>query len=90
MDITNYTSDVVEKSTLVLGLTHKQKEKAEKSVEIIEQVARIARGNLTTTEDVEAAVERHGAVISETMAASEKLSELSKELKEVVARFTLN
>jgi len=89
VDITNFTSDVVEKSSLVLGLTHKQKEKAEKSVEIIEQVAKIARGNLTTTEDVEAAVERHGAVISETMAASEKLSELSKELKEVVARFTL-
>lgn len=90
VDITNYTSDVVEKSTLVLGLTHKQKEKAEKSVDIIEQVAKIARGNLTTTENVEAAVERHGAVISETMAASEKLSELSKELKEVVAHFTLS
>ncbi len=89
VDITNYTSDVVEKSTLVLGLTHKQKEKAAKTVEIIEQVAKIARGNLTTTEDVEAAVERHGAVISETMAASQKLSELSRELKEVVARFTL-
>ncbi|GMR05386.1 MAG: methyl-accepting chemotaxis protein [Thermodesulfobacteriota bacterium] len=90
VDITNYTSDVVEKSTLVLGLTHKQKEKAGKSVEIIEQVARIARGNLTTTENVEAAVERHGAVIKETMAASEKLSELSRELKEVVARFILD
>lgn len=89
VDITHFTSDVAEKSTLVLGLTHKQKEKAEKTVELTEQVAKIARENLTTTEKVEAAVERHGGVISETMAASEKLSGLSRELKEVVARFRL-
>ncbi|MFQ5736704.1 MAG: methyl-accepting chemotaxis protein [Thermodesulfobacteriota bacterium] len=90
VDITHYTSDVAEKSTMILGLTHKQKEKAEKSVEIIGQVAKIARENLNTTEGVEAAVERHGAVIKETIAASEKLSELSKELKEVVASFKLD
>ena len=34
-------------------------------------------------------VERHGAAINETMAAAEKLSELSKELKTVAARFNL-
>ncbi len=90
VDITHYTSDVAEKSTLVLGLTHKQKEKAEKTVEITERVAKIARENLTTTENVEAAVERHGAVIKETIAASEKLSELAKELKKVVASFRLD
>jgi len=88
IDITNYTADVAEKATLILGLTHKQKEKAEKAVEIVEAVARIARENLSTTEVVEAAVERHGAAINETIAASEKLSVLSKELKSVVARFT--
>lgn len=88
VDITNYTSDVAEKATLILGLTHKQKEKAEKAVEIVEAVARIARENLSTTEVVEAAVERHGAAINETIAASEKLSVVSKELKSVVARFT--
>jgi methyl-accepting chemotaxis protein len=89
VDITNYTSDVAEKATMILGLTHKQKEKVEKSVEIIEQVANIARENLSSTEKVESAVERHGAAINETMAASEKLSELSKELKAVAARFNL-
>lgn len=89
VDITNYTSDVAEKATLILGLTHKQKEKVEKSVEIIEQVANIARENLSSTEKVESAVERHGAAINETMAASEKLFELSKELKTVSARFDL-
>ncbi|MBI5453856.1 MAG: methyl-accepting chemotaxis protein [Deltaproteobacteria bacterium] len=88
VDITNYTSDVAEKATLILGLTHKQKEKAEKTVEIVEAVAKIARENLSTTEEVEAAVERHGTSINETIAASEKLSVLSKELKSVVARFT--
>ncbi|HBG46311.1 MAG TPA: hypothetical protein DDW94_04900 [Deltaproteobacteria bacterium] len=89
VDITNYTADVAEKANLILGLTHKQKEKAGKTVDIIEQVANIARENLSSTERVETAVERHGAAISETMAASEKLSALSKELKAVVARFTL-
>lgn len=89
VDITNYTSDVAEKATLILGLTHRQKEKAEKTVEITEQVARIARDNLNSTEKVEEAVERHGAVINETIAASQKLSELSRELKAVVANFNL-
>jgi len=89
VDITNYTSEVAEKATLILGLTHRQKEKVEKSVEIIEQVANIARENLSSTEKVESAVEKHGAAISETMAASEKLSELSKELRTVAARFNL-
>lgn len=89
VDITNYTSEVAEKATLILALTHKQKEKVEKSVAIIEQVADIARENLSSTEKVESAVERHGAAINETMAASEKLSELSKELKTVAARFNL-
>ena len=89
VDITNYTSEVAEKATIILGLTHRQKEKVEKSVEIITQVADIARENLSSTEKVESAVERHGAAINETMAAAEKLSELSKELKTVAARFNL-
>ncbi len=89
-DISHYTSDVAEKATLILGLTHRQKEKAAKTVETIEEVARIARENVGSTELVEAAVERHGAAINETIAASQKLSGLSKELKTVVAGFTLN
>lgn len=89
VDITNYTSDVAEKATTILALTHRQKEKAEKSVDIIEEVARIARENLDSTERVESAVERHGAAINETIAASQKLSELSKELKTVVSNFNL-
>ncbi|WKZ32998.1 MAG: methyl-accepting chemotaxis protein [Thermodesulfobacteriota bacterium] len=89
VEITNYSSEVAEKATVILGLTQKQKEKAEKTVEIIEQVAKIARENVASTERVESAVEKHGAAISETLAASEKLSGLSKDLRAVVARFTL-
>lgn len=89
VDITHYTSDVAEKATMILGLTHRQKDKAEKSVDIIEEVARIARENLESTEKVESAVERHGAAINETIAASQKLSELSRELKTVVSNFNL-
>ncbi len=87
VDITNYTADVAEKSTMILGLTHKQKDKAEKTVTTIESVANIARQNLTSTEKMESSVERHGATINETIAASRKLSELSEELRSVVAKF---
>ena len=88
-DITKYTSDVVERAALILNLTHKQKEKAEKTVYITEEIAKIARGNVKSTELVEGAVERHGATIKETMEASRKLSQLSAELKNVVERFDL-
>jgi methyl-accepting chemotaxis protein len=81
---------VAEKATLILGLTHKQKENAEKTVDKIEEVSRIARENVTSTELVEAAVEKHGAAISETIAASQKLSDLSKELSAVLSGFNLN
>lgn len=89
VDITNYTSEVAEKATSILGLTHKQKEKADKTVEITERAASITRENLDTTERVEAAVDHHGKVISETIEASKKLSELSSELKAVTDRFNL-
>ena len=89
-DITHYTSDVAEKATLIIGLTHKQKEKAAKTVETIDEVARIAKENVSSTELVEAAVERHGTAITETISSAQKLSELSKELKTVVEGFKLN
>jgi len=72
VDITNYTSEVAEKASIILGLTHKQKEKAGKTVEIIKQVAHIAKENLSSTERVESAVERHGTAINETITAAEK------------------
>jgi methyl-accepting chemotaxis protein len=89
VDITHYTADVAEKATAVLALTQKQKEKAEKTVDITEAVARIARRNVASTEKVESAVERHGAAIKETMAASKKLAKHSDELKKVVSRFSI-
>jgi methyl-accepting chemotaxis protein len=89
VDITNYTSDMAGKATSILALSHKQKEKAEKIVDITERAASITRENLDTTEKVEAAVEKHGAVIDETIGGAERLSELSEELKAVVDQFNL-
>lgn len=89
-DITNYTSDVAEKANFILGLTHKQKEKAERTVVAIEEVARIARDNVSSTELVESAIERHGAAITEAITASKKLSDLSKALKGAVSTFVLD
>ncbi|MFQ5354028.1 MAG: methyl-accepting chemotaxis protein [Thermodesulfobacteriota bacterium] len=86
-DITMYTSDVVEKATLVLGLTRKQKEKAEDTSLLTGKIAGIAQDNLKSTELMEEAVNRHGSAIAETVEASRKLSELSKELKSVVESF---
>jgi methyl-accepting chemotaxis protein len=86
-DITGYTSEVVEKSSLILGLTQKQKDMVGRSVETIGEVAKIAQENLSAIEGVEKAVEKHGNAIEDTLNASQKLSELSEELKTVVSRF---
>ena len=88
-DITNFTADVAERGTTILSLTQKQKEKADKTVEAIEEVSSIAHENLTNTERVETAVTTHGSAITQTIEASQKLAELSSELKAVVSRFTL-
>jgi methyl-accepting chemotaxis protein len=89
VDITNYTSDVAERATSVIGITQDQKEKAKRTADIIEKVADIARENLSTTEDVDNSVERHGAAIKETIEASDKLKALSEEMKAVVQRFNI-
>ncbi|MEK7774124.1 MAG: methyl-accepting chemotaxis protein [Deltaproteobacteria bacterium] len=89
VEITNYTAEVAERASSVIGLTHRQKEKAEKAVEVIGQVAGIARENLISTEKVDAAVERHGAAINDVIEESKKLSALSKELQGVISRFNL-
>ncbi len=89
VDITNYTAEVAERGTTILSLTHRQKEKAEKTVDTIADAADIAKQNLGSTEKVEAAVARHGGALEETIAASKKLSELSSELKAVVSKFNL-
>ncbi|MCR4288086.1 MAG: hypothetical protein NUW09_08750, partial [Deltaproteobacteria bacterium] len=88
-DITTYTSDVAEKASFILALTQKQKDKAGETAAKMEDVAKIARENVTTTEEMENAVEKHGAAINETIAASQKLKELSEELKTVAAKFYL-
>ncbi len=88
-DITMYTSDVVEKASLVLALTHKQKTRAEKTSALTDTIARIAGENLKSTELMEEAVKKHGAAISETVEASKKLSELSSELRAVVEHFKI-
>jgi len=88
-DITMYTSDVVERASLVLGLTHKQKAKAETSSVLTDKIACIAGENLKSTGLMEEAVKRHGSAITETVEASRKLAELAAELKSVVESFKL-
>jgi len=87
--ITDYSSEVAEKAKIVLSLTEKQKEKAEKMVDIIGAVANIAQENLSSIEGVDNAVEKHSTAIEETVNAGKKLSHLSEELKGVAAKFRL-
>ncbi len=88
-DITMYTSDVAEKASLVLGLTRRQKDKAEETSLLTDNIAGITRDNLKSTKLMEEAVKRHGTSISETVEASRKLSELSAELNSVVEKFKI-
>ncbi|MFQ5480748.1 MAG: methyl-accepting chemotaxis protein [Thermodesulfobacteriota bacterium] len=88
-DITIYTSDVVEKASLVLGLTRRQKEKAEDTCRLTDKIAGIAEENLKSTKLMEEAVTKHSSAISETVEASRKLSELSTELQAVVENFKI-
>ncbi len=89
-DIGIFTAGVSEKSELILRLTQKQKEGSEQSVNIIEKVAQIAHENLSASELVDQAVEKHGTALDETLEASKKLSTLSEELQEVVSRFKID
>jgi methyl-accepting chemotaxis protein len=89
-DITQYASEVAEKSTLILALTQKQKEMADNSVETFDEVAKIAHDNLSATEGVEKAVEEHGSSIEETFKASQNLSKLSEELNDIVSTFKVS
>ncbi|HHL39314.1 MAG TPA: methyl-accepting chemotaxis protein [Deltaproteobacteria bacterium] len=86
-NINDYSTDVAERAGLVLGVTERQKEMARESVEKMRMVADIAQDNLTGTERVEGLVEKHGAIMEETLKASAELSALSRSLTELVARF---
>lgn len=86
-EINTFTSVVADKSGHVLTLTQKQKDGAEATVKLIEQIATIARESVAATEDVDRIVDEHRVSIEELIASANKLSELSKELDDVVARF---
>ena len=88
-EITTFTSEVADKAGLILTLTQKQKQGAETTAKLIEQIAHIARESVSTIEDVDSIVSSHRASIEEVMISAKKLSELSEDLNRVVARFKL-
>lgn len=88
-EITAFTSEVADKGGVILDLSQKQKEGAEEAVKLVERIAHIARENVSTTEEVDTAVDNHRASIEEMLASAKKLSEFSLELNRVVAWFKL-
>ena len=86
-DISDYTADVVEKSQVITSLSDQQKEKAKSAVKSIEEVAKIAKTNLSVTESVETEIEKHTDIIGKTLGESKKLASLSEDLNTVLSRF---
>lgn len=86
-DISDYTEDVVERANTITTLSDQQKDKAESAVNTIEEVAKIAKSNLSVTANVETAIEEHVETIEETLEECKKLSTLSEELNSVLSRF---
>lgn len=88
-DISSFTSEVADKAGLILVLAQKQKQGAETTAKLMEQIAHIAKENVSATEDVDAVVDNHRGAIEEALESAKKMSELSDELRAVVSRFKL-
>jgi methyl-accepting chemotaxis protein len=85
--ITTYTSEVAEKANNITAFTRKQKDKVQGTVELFEQIAQIAKENVSITEEVDEAVDRNTRSMESALAASQKLAQLSQNLKSVVSSF---
>src|SRR3990170_6082810 len=88
-EITAFTSEVADKTGSIFALAQKQKEGAESAAKLMEQVAGIARENLSISEDVDKIVDEHRGSMEEVVISAKKLSGLSEELDKVVARFRI-
>ena len=88
-EITAFTSEVADKIGSIFALAQKQKEGAESAAKLMEQVAGIARENLSTSEDVDKIVDDHRGSMEEVVISAKKLSGLSEDLDKVVARFRI-
>ena len=88
-EITAFTSEVADKIGSIFALAQKQKEGAESAAKLMEQVAGIARENLSISEDVDKIVDEHRGSMEEVVISAKKLSGLSEELDKVVARFRI-
>lgn len=89
-EIGAFTSEVADKAGTVLALTQKQKEGAETSAKLTDQIAGIARESVSVTEDVDKVVDEHRASMEELVSSAKRLSELSEELDKVVAHFKVD
>ena len=88
-EITAFTSEVADKTGSIFALAQRQKEGAESAAKLMEQVAGIARENLSTSEDVDKIVDAHRGSMEEVVISAKKLSGLSEDLGKVVARFRI-
>lgn len=88
-EINTFTTEVTGKVNTILALTQKQREGAETTVKVVEEIDHIAKTSVAVTEEVDNLVDNHRASMKDVMGSSERLSELSKELNRVVAGFKI-
>ncbi|OGP30752.1 MAG: hypothetical protein A2073_00320 [Deltaproteobacteria bacterium GWC2_42_11] len=86
-DINIFTNEVTGKIDLILKLTQRQSESAVNAAHAIEAVANVARDNVSATKEADAVMDNHRKSLDEVFVSAEKLSELSRKLKEMVDGF---
>jgi len=82
--------DTERKASSIADLSMMQKEGSARMVTAIDEIARVAENNATSTEQVSAATEQQLAAMQDMALATKELAQLAKELMTVVERFQID
>ena len=77
------------KANSIADLSQMQTDGAQKMVQAIDEIARVAEDNAASTEEVSAATEEQSAAMQEMVMASKELAGLAEELLHSVSRFRI-
>jgi len=89
-EIVEMFADSLDKVRNIAELTQVQSEGAKTLVRSIDEIAKVAHDNASSTEEVSAATQEQTASMQEMASAARELNTLSDELKKVVSRFRLD
>ncbi|MGA2150555.1 MAG: methyl-accepting chemotaxis protein [Geobacteraceae bacterium] len=89
-EIISTVKDTERKANSIADLSQMQTEGAEKMVQTIDEIAKVAEDNAASTEEVSAATEEQTTAMQDMVQASKELANLADELLCIVERFTIN